>query len=123
MLSTVAPAAAGLFYFVLGAAALARPETLLTGFGLAAQTRDSRNEIRAVYGGFPLAVAVLVLWSLTGADEPEGILLALAVASLGMAVGRLVSAGLDGGIGRLPALFVGVELVLAALLAAGAGLV
>lgn len=122
MLSIVAPAAAGLFYFLLCVAALARPQTLLAGFGLAAQTRDARNEIRAVYGGFPLAVAALVLWSLTGADKAEGILLALAVASLGMAVGRLVSGGLDGGIGRLPVLFVGVELVLAALLANGAGL-
>lgn len=119
-LVTLAPALAGLFYLALGLAALARPTTLLAGFGLAAEGVDARNEVRAVYGGFPLAVAGLVVWSLSGATHAAGILLALAVASLGMAVGRLVSAMIDRRIGRLPALFVGVELALALLLAAGA---
>jgi hypothetical protein len=119
MLEILAPASAGLFYLALGVAALVRPATLLAGFGLPAQGLDARNEVRAVYGGFPIAVAALVLWSLTGASEADGILLALAVASLGMALGRLVSAVLDRGIGRLPVFFVGVELALAAMLAAG----
>ena len=119
MLEILAPASAGLFYLALGVAALVRPATLLAGFGLPAQGLDARNEVRAVYGGFPIAVAALVLWSLTGASEADGILLALAVASLGMALGRLVSAVLDRGIGRLPLFFVGVELALAAMLAAG----
>lgn len=122
MLSVLAPASAGLFYLALGVAALARPATLLSGFGLPALDLDARNEVRAVYGGFPIAVAALVLWSLTGAEHAAGILLALAVASLGMAIGRLVSAALDRGIGRLPAFFIGVELVLATMLAVGAGL-
>jgi dolichol kinase len=118
-LATVAPALAGLFYLALGLAALARPTTLLSGFGLAAEGVDARNEVRAVYGGFPLAVAGLVAWSLSGAPHATGILLALAVASLGMAVGRLMSAVIDRRIGRLPALFICVELALALLLAAG----
>ena len=119
-LATVAPALAGLFYLALGLAALARPANLLAGFGLAAEGIDARNEVRAVYGGFPLAVAGLVAWSLSGTPNAAGILLALAVASLGMAFGRLMSAVIDRRIGRLPALFVGVELALALLLAAGA---
>jgi hypothetical protein len=119
-LATLAPAAAGLFYLALGLTALARPATLLSGFGLSAQGVDARNEVRAVYGGFPLAVAGLVAWSLSGAPNASGIFLALAVASLGMAMGRLASALIDRRIGRLPTLFTGIELALALLLLAGA---
>jgi hypothetical protein len=119
-LTTVAPALAGLFYLALGLAALARPATLLAGFGLVAEGVDARNEVRAVYGGFPLAVAGLVACSLLGAPHATGNLLSLAVASLGMALGRLVSAVLDRHIGRLPAMFAGFEVALALLLAAGA---
>lgn len=122
MISMLAPAGAGLFYFALGIAALVRPTTLLSGFGLHAPSLEARNEVRAVYGGFPIAVAVLVLWSLTGAEQASGILLTLAVASLGMALGRLVSAAIDRSIGRLPALFIVVELALTAMLAAGTDL-
>jgi hypothetical protein len=118
-LASVAPALAGLFYLVLGLAALARPTTLLVGFGLTAEGIDARNEVRAVYGGFPLAVAGLVAWSLSGAPNAAGILLALAMASLGMALGRLMSAAIDQRIGRLPAMFIGVEVALALLLAVG----
>jgi len=119
-LTTVAPALAGLFYLALGLAALARPATLLAGFGLAAEGVDARNEVRAVYGGFPLAVAGLVVWSMSGGAHAAGILLALAVTSFGMALGRLMSAVIDRRIGRLPTLFVAVELVLGLLLAVGA---
>lgn len=122
MLETVAPALAGLFYLALGLTAISRPANLLGGFGFPAHGADARNEVRAVYGGFPLVVAALVAWSLSGATYGQGILIALAAASLGMALGRLVSAVIDRGIGRLPRLFIGIELVLAAMLAAGAGI-
>lgn len=118
-LSTMATAIAGMFYLSLGVAALARPATLLAGFGLAAQVVDARNEVRAVYGGFPLAVAGLVAWSLSGAADAKGILIALAVASLGMAAGRLVSAAIDRQLGLLPTVFFVIELALALMLAAG----
>ena len=119
-MAIIAPALAGLFYCALGLAALARPATLLGGFGLAVIERDARNEVRAVYGGFPLAAAALVGWCLTATVHAAGILLALAVATLGMALGRLVSAVIDRGIGPLPTLFIGIELIVAALLAVGA---
>ncbi len=121
VLATVAPALAGLFYLALGLTAIARPATLLGDFGFPARGADARNEVRAVYGGFPLAVAGLVAWSLSGATHGQGILIALAAASLGMALGRVVSAVIDRGIGRLPLLFIGIELALAAMLAAGGG--
>ena len=109
---------AGLFYLTLGMVALIRPETLLSGFGVGVQGRDGRNEIRAVYGGFPLAVAGLLGFSLFHARLSDGILLALAIATLGMAAGRMISALIDRGISRLPAIFIGVELLVAAMIAA-----
>lgn len=111
--------AATLFYGLIGFAALLRPERLLQGFGIAAQTADSRNEIRAVYGGFPLAVSGLLAFCLTGSPLSDGILVALALASAGMAAGRLVSATVDRRLGRNPAIFTALEIIVAGLIAAG----
>ena len=119
MLATIALALSGSFYLALALAAFARPSTLLAGFGIAASGCDARNEIRAVYGGFPLAVALLVGWCLFGGEYAVGILVALTTATLGIALGRTISGVIDRRIGRLPAIFVGVELVVAALLATG----
>ena len=113
MIATVGVCLAALFYAVLGLVALARPERLLADFGIVVGGRDGRNEIRAVYGGFPLTVAGLLLLAQFGSAGPrEGILLSLAVASLGMAAGRIISAVMDGGIGRFPAIFIGIEILL-----------
>ena len=109
--------AAALFYGVIGVAALVRPHNLLAGFGIEAGSTNSRNEIRAVYGGFPLAVAGLLLFSLARPDMSDGILLALAVSSAGMALGRIVSALVDRTLGRYPAIFILLEIVVAALIA------
>lgn len=116
-METMLVGAASLFYLTLGTAALMRPETLLSGFGIEVQGKDSRNEIRAVYGGFPLAVAGLLGFSLLHARLADGILLALAIATLGMAVGRMISALIDRGIGRFPTIFMVVELLVATMIA------
>lgn len=111
--------AAALFYALIGLAALLRPERLLEGFGILAESPDSRNEIRAVYGGFPLAVAGLLAFCVTGTPFANGILLALALASAGMAAGRFVSAVIDRQLGRYPAIFTALELIVAGLIAGG----
>ena len=111
-------AAASLFYLTLGLTALVRPETLLSGFGIRIQGRDGSNEVRAVYGGFPLAVAGLLSFSLFHVELSDGVFLALAVVTLGMAVGRTISALIDCGIGRLPAILIGIEVLVAAMIAA-----
>jgi hypothetical protein len=120
MIGSIGVALAALFYAAIGVAALVRPQTLLAHFDLPAETRNARNEIRAVYGGLTLAMAGLLLVALV-ADTVfrPGILVALAVVSLGMPAGRLVSTLADGGIGRVPALFAGLELLAAAAIAAG----
>ncbi len=117
MLGTIGVIGAALFFGVIGLAALTRPKTLLRGFSIEAIAPESRNEIRAVYGGFPLAVAGLLLFSLTRPDLSNGILLALAICSVGMALGRIVSALTDRKLGLHPAIFTGLELIVALLIA------
>lgn len=106
------------FFAGMGLVALLRPERVLAFFGTQALTRDGRNEVRAVYGGFGLAIAALLGASFLQPELRGGILLTVAVALLGMAGGRLVSTVVDGPPGLFPWLFLGVEIALAALLLA-----
>jgi hypothetical protein len=106
------------FFFAMGAVALVAPQQVLATFGVVVTTRDGRNEIRAVYGGFGVAIAALLLIARTNAGIRAGALLAVAVALLGMAFGRLVAAVVDGRPGFYPWVFFGVELLLAAALGA-----
>ncbi len=103
-------------FALMGVVALARPENILAYFGIATLTRDGRNEVRAVYGGFGLAIAGLLCAARFSEAIRSGAVLAVAVALLGMAAGRLISALLDGMPGRYPRLFLGVELAGAAML-------
>lgn len=103
-------------FALMGVAALVRPESILAYFGITTLTRDGRNEVRAVYGGFGVAVAGLLCVARFNEAIRTGAVLAVAVALLGMAVGRLISALLDGAPGRYPWVFLGVELAGAAVL-------
>lgn len=103
-------------FALMGVAALARPESILAYFGTATLTRDGRNEVRAVYGGFGLAIAGLLGAARFSEAIPSGAVLAVAVALLGMAAGRLISVLLDGAPGRYPWVFLAVELTSAAML-------
>ena len=85
-------------------------------FGTTALTRDGRNEVRAVYGGFGLAIGLLLLATLSLAGMRAGVFLTVGVALLGMAAGRLISSILDGSPGFFPWLFTGTELVLSGIL-------
>jgi len=77
----------------MGLFALVRPAEVLAQFGVAVDTADGRNEARAVYGGFGLAVAaVLAVAAIGDPSTADGIVLAIAVSLLGMAAGRLLSA-------------------------------
>lgn len=111
-LALVLVAAVAAFFFMMGAVALARPEQIVAYFGTPALTRDGRNEVRAVYGGFGVAIGLLLLATLWLPSLRAGVLVAVGIALLGMAIGRLVSALLDGSPGFIPWLFCGVELAL-----------
>jgi hypothetical protein len=100
----------------MGCFALARPEHVVALFGTRALSIDGRNEVRAVYGGFGLAMAAILFATLREPPWVAGALLTVSLALFGMAGGRLVSRLIDGGAGRMPWLFFAIELVLASAL-------
>jgi len=81
------------FFAGMGLAALLKPAFIWAPFGVAPTTPESRNEVRAVYGGFGLAVAALLFWADNEtADFRDGVVVAIAIAHFGMAAGRVLSA-------------------------------
>ncbi len=107
-------------FAVMGLAALVRPALMWAPFGVVPSTPESRNEVRAVYGGFGVALAVLLFvadgWA---ADIRAGVLLTVAIALLGMAGGRLFSAFVEPkALIGYPGFFMVLEGALAALLLA-----
>jgi hypothetical protein len=87
----------GVFFLGMGSYALAAPAALVRPFGITLGQSTSRSEVRAVYGGFGLAMAgVLAYAAVDAGSHRTGIALAVGVALAGMAFGRLVSAVIDG---------------------------
>ncbi len=85
-----------LFFLGMGLVALARPDRVGDRFGTTGGTGDGRNEVRSVYGGFGVAVAGLLAWAILTEGRGElWIPSVIAVATFGMAIGRLVSLALD----------------------------
>lgn len=111
MATVVVVAAAG--FLAMGLAALAAPARILATFGVSVATADGRNEVRAVYGGFGVAMAVILLVALVTPRLAPGIFACLAAALGGMAGGRVVSAVLDRTAGRAPVFFGVLEAVVA----------
>lgn len=114
------------FFAAMGLVALTSPETVLSFFGTKVLTRDGRSEVRAVYGGYGVGIAVLLFGAtglIGGADSllastcvQSGVFVTVAVSMMGMALGRIVSAVVDGKPGPYVWLFFFVELALAAAL-------
>ncbi len=86
---------AAVFFLGMGIFALVRPEALIRPFGITLAIPESRAEVRAVYGGFGLAIAGMLALAATGHPAREGILITVAAALAGMAFGRLVSGVVD----------------------------
>ena len=103
------------FFFLMGASALVRPRSVVSFVNLEPDTADARNEVRAVYGGFGIAIAVLLASAPSYPRFRDGVLIAVAVALLGMALGRLISFAIERP-GPWPVVFVVLESTLAALL-------
>jgi hypothetical protein len=93
-------------FALMGLYALAVPALVLEPFGVKLESPDGRNEVRAVYGGFGLAVAgVLVAAALDAGEVREGVLVAIGFALAGMAFGRLVSGAVERPSGFYPIWF------------------
>ena len=101
------------FFLGMGLFALAVPASVLSFFGVAVTTVDGRNEVRAVYGGYGVAVAAVLIVALALPDLRGGILVCQGMALLGMAAGRVVSVLLDRSPGFYPVLFGALEVLMA----------
>jgi hypothetical protein len=89
-------ALAAVFFAGMGLYALAAPAALAGPFALTVTLPQARSEIRAVYGGFGLAVAGVLCWSAFGDDGlRNGAALTVGVALAGMAAGRVISRLVD----------------------------
>ncbi|MBC7300370.1 MAG: DUF4345 family protein [Nocardia sp.] len=94
---TVVLCLVGVLFAGMGLYALAAPAALARPFGLTVATAVSRSEIRAVYGGFGVAVAGVLFWSAFGGGELRaGAALTVGFALAGMAGGRVISGLIDG---------------------------
>lgn len=81
-----------LFFLGMGVYGLAAPVSLIRPFGVELPVPEARTEIRAVYGGFGVAMAgVLFLAAADIGAMRRGIALTVAMAFLGMAFGRIVA--------------------------------
>ena len=81
------------FFLGMGVYAIAAPAALVRPFGITLGKSASRSEVRAVYGGFGLAIAgALVYAAVADGDVRTGILITVGAALAGMAFGRLAAA-------------------------------
>lgn len=92
---------AAVFFLGMGLYALTAPASMIQVFGVTLPTRESRSEVRAVYGGFGVAIAgVLAFAAFQPGSETDstrtGIMLTVGLALAGMAFGRVVSAVIEG---------------------------
>lgn len=112
--------AGAIFYSGVGIAALVRPALVPAVFGGSAPTASSRTEVRAVYGGLPLAMAGLVVAeSKSRARHGVGSQTeAIAVLSAAMAVGRVFGSLLEREADGVTRLFIAIEAATAAALVA-----
>ena len=88
---------------------MAAPARVTRQFGISELDADGRNEVRAVYGGFGLAVAGALAVALAEPAWRVSAAAAVGVALGGMALGRLCSAMIDRRIGRFPMLYGAIE--------------
>lgn len=94
------------FFLGMGCYALAAPAAIMRPFGIRPDEPRARYEIRAVYGGFGIAMAGVLAYAAFDSDAPRtGIMVTVAVALAGMALGRVVAAVLDERTGFYPIWF------------------
>ncbi len=94
-MSNAVPASIATFFAGMGAVALARPEIVHETFGTTNPTADARNEVRAVYGGYGLAVAGMVAAALRKPEDRKGLLMGSGIATLGMMGGRAAGIAIE----------------------------
>ena len=104
------------FFFYMGAAALVDPDSTLRDFSAGALGPDMRNEVRAVYGGYGIAIGGLLLATIWMSGIKAGARLAVLISLSGMAGGRIISMMMEPPAGDFPLTILIVEIVLIAML-------
>ena len=102
-------------FAAMGVSALVEPASIGRYFDMRIESVDARNEVRAVYGGFGIAIAIALVIAMTTPALRAGLVICVSLALAGMAAGRLFSACLERP-GFWPWLFFVVEAGAAALL-------
>jgi hypothetical protein len=117
-MATAAIVIVGVFFLGMGGYALVSPAALARPFRIVVDSAESRSEIRAVYGGFGIAIAaVLGVAAFDLGGIRTGAMITVAAALSGMALGRLLSRVVDQRTSFYPVWFYfGVEAVAAAVL-------
>ena len=105
---------AAAFFLVIGTLGLVCPDLIARQFQVNGLTPTGRNEIRAVYGGFGVAMALVLVYAEFVTAAREGVLLVVIVALVGMASGRIISAIVDRTLDRFALTFLVAELAIAA---------
>ena len=77
-----------ILFAAMGAGLLWQPQYLTRLTGVELTTIESRNEVRAVYGGFGAAMALALFLALVYSPLRPGICLTIGLALIGMAAGR-----------------------------------
>ncbi|MFM7598134.1 MAG: DUF4345 domain-containing protein [Actinomycetota bacterium] len=111
MLSEIILIALAVAFALMGIGALVSPTVVTRQFGIPTLTPEGRSEVRAVYGGFGLAIAGVLVYAVINIDLREGIAITVAIALFGMAAGRLVSAAIDRSMSKVAALYLVIEVV------------
>ncbi|NUR98391.1 MAG: DUF4345 domain-containing protein [Kribbellaceae bacterium] len=113
----VAIVGVAVFFAGMGVYGLVAPGALVRPFGVVVDGANARGEVRAVYGGFGVAVAGLLTVAAFDDGIRRGAVIAVAVALAGMAAGRLAGCLVERPRGFYPNwLYFGVEVVLGAVL-------
>lgn len=97
MFGSVVLALGALFFLFSSAGAGIAPAAFADRLGLNTADAGGRNEIRAQYGGFFLAVALICAGALVGAVAQQTALIVLVVLFGGVFAGRLAALALNGG--------------------------
>ncbi len=95
-MAVIVIAVIAVFFLGMGVFTFAAPAAMLRPFAITLQEAQSRSEVRAVYGGYGLAMAaILTIAAVDPGFHRSGIMITVGAALAGMAFGRLVSALVD----------------------------
>ena len=116
MLGNIIIVLAACGFALMGIGAIVKPNAVTQQFGIPQLSVAGRSEVRGVYGGFGLAMAAILVVALMTPDLRPGITITAAIALLGMAAGRIISALVDRSLPRVALLYLAIEVVMGVLL-------